>query len=385
MPEPSGDSAHARLVLTATAIALVPVVLVWGAIGLRRTEATDIGTAVYISICNDGLVGQGEVCDAGAGNNTGAYASTTADRVCAPGCLSWGPYCGDGILQVRFGEECDNGAGNSTTGICSTQCRSIPPAPPPGAPSRGSVAQLPAVPGVISGEKETRVVLKGKAFPLSTIAVLLDGKVIGTTRSDTNADFLYSSSQVTPGTATFGFSGKDSGGIESITSSVVFEVVQSAITTVANVFLPPTIRTNADRVPPGDPLTLSGHTVPFATTTVLISPNTTPLTATADALGAWAIRVDTASLKLGFHSAKAAFQLDSLVKSGYGKAISFYVGTDLPPAAASPDLNGDDKVNLVDFSIFLLSWNTDNPKTDLNQDGTTNLADFSIMLFRWTG
>ena len=49
------------------------------------------------------------------------------------------------------------------------------------------------------------------------------------------------------------------------------------------------------------------------------------------------------------------------------------------------DLNKDGKVNLVDFSILLSFWNTDDAIADINQDGTVNLADFSIMLFNWTG
>jgi hypothetical protein len=48
-------------------------------------------------------------------------------------------------------------------------------------------------------------------------------------------------------------------------------------------------------------------------------------------------------------------------------------------------MNGDGKVNLVDFSIFLLSWNTTDAPADYNCDKNVNLADFSIMLFQWTG
>jgi hypothetical protein len=206
---------------------------------------------------------------------------------------------------------------------------------------------------------------------------LVDGKQVGTVRSDSNADFLFSTNQVAPGTETFGFVGTDKNGATSITSSVVFEVVQGAITTVANVFLPPSIAVSATRIPPGEPLTISGYTVPFATTTVLIQPGETkPIIAAADKSGAWAIQVDTASLKNGFHTAKAAFQLSPIIKSGYGKALNFYVGTDLPKNAPSPDLNHDGKVNLVDFSIFLLSWNTDTWDTDFNQDGTTTWQTF---------
>ncbi len=380
------EAQHPRLVLAASALALVPILVVWGMLGLRRIEANDVQTSVYITICNDGIVSQGEVCDLGAGNNVGTYSSTTAGRICAPGCESFGPYCGDGILQVRFGEDCDNGSGNGPTGICDTSCKAIPAAQPSGSPPRGTTPSLPASSGAISADKETRVVVKGKAFPLSVISVLVDGQKVGTAQADINADFVYSTNQVAPGTETFGFVGKDKNGVESITSSVVFEVVQSAITTVANVFLPPSISVSASRVPPGTPPTISGYTVPGATTTVLILPgDPKPIAAVADRSGAWAVQVDTASLKNGFHSAKAAFQLTSVVKSGYGKALNFYVGSDLPKNAPSPDLNHDGKVNLVDFSIFLLSWETDAYETDFNQDGNTNLADFSIMLFAWTG
>jgi len=51
----------------------------------------------------------------------------------------------------------------------------------------------------------------------------------------------------------------------------------------------------------------------------------------------------------------------------------------------APDINGDTKINLVDFSIFLLSWQSDDPASDFSCDGIVNLADFSIMLFNWTG
>ena len=51
----------------------------------------------------------------------------------------------------------------------------------------------------------------------------------------------------------------------------------------------------------------------------------------------------------------------------------------------SPDLNKDDRVNLIDFSILLYWWGRENPSADFNQDGLVNLTDFSIMLYYWTG
>ncbi len=387
MPERAPESgAESRALILACALALIPTIAVFAFFGLKRAGANDLPTAVTISVCNDGLVGPAEICDAGAGNNIGSYSSTTAGRVCAPGCHAWGPYCGDGVLQVRFGEQCDQGGSNSTSGLCSPSCVTIPPAPPPGAPSRGSTPDIPgAIPGLVSAEKETRVVIRGKAYPLSSVSILHDGKKVGTAIADSNADFLFSSAAIPPGTATLGFVGADRTGTQSITTSVVFEVVQSAITTVANVFLPPTIMASSQRVEPGDPLTLSGFTVPRATVSVVLDNAKTPITATSSDDGSWALRLDTATIAPGFHAAKASFTLSSLVKSGYGRSLSLYIGTELPAGSATQDLNGDGKVNLVDFSIFLLAWGTDDPRSDFSGDGKVNLADFSILLFAWTG
>ena len=44
------------------------------------------------------------------------------------------------------------------------------------------------------------------------------------------------------------------------------------------------------------------------------------------------------------------------------------------------DLNGDGRVNLVDFSILLFYWGTNNECADQNLDGTVDLIDFSLQL-----
>ncbi len=56
-------------------------------------------------------------------------------------------------------------------------------------------------------------------------------------------------------------------------------------------------------------------------------------------------------------------------------------------ASIGADLNGDGKVNSVDFSIMLAFWKTTgpfkNPAADINQDGQVNSIDFSILLYQW--
>ena len=52
----------------------------------------------------------------------------------------------------------------------------------------------------------------------------------------------------------------------------------------------------------------------------------------------------------------------------------------------TPDLNQDRRVNLMDFSIMLYRWGSDNCEADLNKDGVVNFFDFSILLAAtWTG
>lgn len=350
--------------------------------------AHTLQTSIIVSICGNGLVDSGELCDDGLAGNIGGYGSTTAERHCMPGCQSFGPYCGDSVLQVRFTEQCDNGASNGVTGnLCSLQCVPLP-AVPATSPSRtlGSIPSNAGIPGNIPSETKTQVVLRGKAYPNSDVNILLDGKLLDIVRADTNADFLYNTTAVAAGTETFSFWAKDTAGATSITTSVVFEVVQSAVTTVNNIFIPPTLSVSDQKIAPGGLLTIFGQSVPAAQViTTLDSDASGALASDVDRTGKWSLQLNTGSISNGFHSAKASFLIPPTSKSGFGKSVSFFVGDKLPTGSASADLNHDGKINLVDFSIFLISWNSHDVFSDFNQDGNVNLADFSIMLFNWTG
>jgi fibro-slime domain-containing protein len=62
--------------------------------------------------CGDGIVSNGEQCDLGTANNTGAYNGCTA-------ACQLGPRCGDGIVQPQYGEQCDGGPN------CNSMCQLI--------------------------------------------------------------------------------------------------------------------------------------------------------------------------------------------------------------------------------------------------------------------
>jgi hypothetical protein len=62
--------------------------------------------------------------------------------------------------------------------------------------------------------------------------------------------------------------------------------------------------------------------------------------------------------------------------------ISLLLG-ELSIAAILGDINGDDTVNSIDWSIMSSDWGTANPRSDLNKDGTVDQLDYAILLSNW--
>jgi hypothetical protein len=236
----------------------------------------------------------------------------------------------------------------------------------------------------------TRVVLQGKAYPSSSVNILRDGQVVGVAQADTSSDFTYELTSITPGPTTFGFWATDGKGLRSVTFTTTFQVTQNAVTTVSNIFLPPTISITNPKILLGDIIELGGTTAPSARVSVHVNrEQNARVTATSSTAGVWNAAFAAESLtNEAFHVAKAMFETFGVApqaKSGFSQALSFYVGESDRRAPGSADLNNDGKVNLIDFSILLFHWNTDHAIADLNSDGRVNLTDFSILLFNWTG
>jgi fibro-slime domain-containing protein len=64
-------------------------------------------------MCGDGITSTDEACDDGV--NLGGYNS------CLPGCLGFGPRCGDGVIQTDH-EQCDDGTNVGGYGHCQPDC-----------------------------------------------------------------------------------------------------------------------------------------------------------------------------------------------------------------------------------------------------------------------
>ena len=341
-------------------------------------------TTLTIGICGNGIVEPGQDCD--VPGETGEYSTTIAGRQCTPQC-TWGPYCGDGILQTQFGEECDDGT-NTDDGFCSADCRLIPAGAGGGGGGGGGGAGRTGGGQVELGE--TQVNITGRAYPNSTVNIILDTENIGTVRTNNNGDFEFLTGS-SPGTATLGVWAEDRQGTRSVTFNTTFDVTQAAITNINNVLLPPTLRLSAQEVDPGDVVTVSGQSIPNATVEVEVQPSGLTLETESGNNGSWELELDTALISIAEHTIRARTLTGTpplTTNSAFSRSLQLFVGVDGQPTSNS-DLNRDGRVDLIDFSILIFWWGTDggnsNPPADINGDGIVNLADFSILLFNWTG
>ncbi len=381
-------------------------------------------------VCGDGYIDAGEACDKGNPPNTPAafgglkcadYGFLQGNLTCSDDCAAilttMCSTCGNGIREGL--EQCErndyNGATCLTYGFntgalsCASNCTinlmncsSVGLTEPGtsgtqgggvsgGAGGGGAGVAQGYVPGSFTPPSQTKVIIRGKSYPNSDVHVLLDGKVIGIVKADPKADFYFESMEITPGVASFGLWSEDVGGIKSTLLVLTLRITSGAVTTVSGAYISPSINVDKNVVIRGEKLKVFGQSVPNAQIEVHVHSNEKIIQKTNSTnTGSWEIDLNTNPLAdEEFHTTKALFQLDlsgNLIKSGFSRSVSFYVGrsvkTEPCPGA---DLNKDKRVNLTDFSILLYYWGSNNACADQNHNGKVELVDFSIMMYYWTG
>lgn len=346
---------------------------------LSIVEASFLPTSVIITICGDGNLDPGEICDEGIDN--GRYSYNAAVRVfCNTTCTGYyAPACGDGDSQSEYGEECDDGNNTSGDG-CSSDCKTeAAPSPPPSGGGGGVTVPPPA---------PTKVIIKGKAYPLSSITILQDGRVAVATIADSQANFIAEITDITPGVWSFGVWAEDEAGRKSLTFTFTTSISKGVITTLSGIFLPPTIDLERTRLQRGETLNILGQTTPKSEVSIFIhSPGPEIIRKIeAEIDGTWFYPFDTTPLEEGSHTTRAKAQSPDELISTFSRTLAFNIGKEIVGVIKKADTNEDGRVNLVDFSILLYNWGVPkNPDVDLNSDGEVNLIDFSIMLYWWTG
>lgn len=239
----------------------------------------------------------------------------------------------------------------------------------------------------------TSINFSGMAYPLSRVYILKDGKIAITTIADQAANFSVSLSGLTTNTYTFSIYGEDGANRKSSFFSFPVYVTAGTTINIGNVFLSPTIDIDKSEVKQGDDLIIFGKSIPKKEVVISVhSDQEYFYKVISNAMGAYLYNLDTSILEIGKHQTKSKTTLVDQV-SLYATPISFSVGNENKPkddkSFSSPrgDLNKDNHVNLVDFSIMAYWYKKVNPpqNVDLNNDRKITLVDFSILAFNWTG
>ena len=262
----------------------------------------------------------------------------------------------------------------------SNEASAAPTAPVQQSPGGGGGGARPQVPEL---EGLGSVVLQGKAYPNALVTILRNGAVNASLKANVDGTFIRTFTNVPSGISTYSIFGEDVRGRKSTTLSFTISVAANSITTISDIFLPPTIDTPAT-VNRNSILPINGQAFPSSTISILVTSQEITKETNSNEIGDWQQNFSTAVLEEGTHFARAkALSVDG-GQSIFSEVRVFAV---LPPTdviCRNGDLNSDGRVNLIDFSIMIFWWQALNSCADQNSDGVVNIIDFSILLFWWT-
>jgi len=283
----------------------------------------------------------------------------------------------DYVIEFKAGDPTGTGLGGGTGGGPVAL-------PGTGGGSGGGGDTFPAPP------PQPSLILKGLGVPGTPLSILQDGKQIMTARVGDGGIFSVSIPALPQGTYSFTIVEEDAAGDAIASYTTTLTVVLGTTNSVTNILLPPGLSLATSTVSPGSDVIIAGSAPPLSLVTLAVISQTNaqnPVTTTtlANGAGAWSVDLATKGFAVDTYLVKARAELAGFGSSNYSNPAYLGVGKNPSSKGLIGDVNGDGKVNLVDFSILLFHWNTDFAGTDFNGDGTVNLTDFSILLFHWTG
>lgn len=332
------------------------------------TSSATVRSRIQITVCGNGVKETGEQCDV-----TDLGGATCVSRGFSGGTLGCTPAC-DYHTSACVPAAAVGGGGSSSGG-------------------GGGGSSYVAPPAV------TGIVLRGRAFPLRPVYALKDGSPAASVTATAGGEFSVSLSGLSSGNYSFLIYGDDRDGLRSASFAVPVSIALGTTTQVGGIFLAPTLKADKSAIGPGDVLSLSGQTVPDADVDIVVSPSSgAPLAyrIRSGIDGSYSYRLSAASLKAGKYGIQAKAR-SSALESASSTEVFFEVGEktiDSVPerTAVKGNLNGDGKVNLVDFSIAAFWYKRPLSgefaaleKAYLNGDGKLDLTDFSIMAYYWSG
>ena len=201
----------------------------------------------------------------------------------------------------------------------------------------------------------TAVVLKGKAYPLSSVTLLKDSQVVGVTKAGPDANFTFSLSGLSAGDYMFSVYSQDKNQSRSNLLTFPIKITLGVTTEITGVFLSPTLSADKQQVRKGDKIVLFGQTVPSSEIVITVRSEEINLKTKADKSGVYLYNLDTSDMDIGSHLARSRATNDGFI-SPNSRGVGFVVGNKnilnvVKQQILKGDLNKDGKVNLIDFSI----------------------------------
>jgi hypothetical protein len=240
------------------------------------------------------------------------------------------------------------------------------------------------------------VVFRGTAYPGSVVSVLKNGVMAGEAPANPDGTFEVRVRNVGQGTYSFGVRAEDVERLKSKLLMISVYVTGGVTTVVDGIFIPPTITTDKVEVKRGEPVTFLGRSAPNTELRLSVASDVEFLRkATSSTQGVWSYTFDSSLLEFGEYRGKAK-TLTASDTSPYSDEILFRVTNEtrlrnrissLAGFRKRCDLNNDDRVNILDFSIMAFWYKRLGfpARVDLSDDGKVNLTDLSILAYCWTG
>lgn len=235
--------------------------------------------------------------------------------------------------------------------------------------------------------------LSGFASPATTLSVLKDGVVVSSGIQPTATGAFQSNLTISSqGNTTVAVYATDPSSARSAPYSVNVTAVAGIQTVVTGAVIPPILKGPKDNsFELGSSILFSGYAPPLSSVEFFLTqsgrrPGNIPSSKTqADGSGKFSYTVKTGALPKGQYEVRARAVLGGAT-SPFSTPYPIGLGVTAKAFCSNqPDINNDNRVNLVDFSMFLFDFNKATPRSDFNCDTKVNLTDFSIMLFNWSG
>lgn len=248
----------------------------------------------------------------------------------------------------------------------------------------------PGITPTLTPQPSQQLNLTGAASPGAIVHIMINGNELGTTKANNNGSFSFSHSVTVFGNINLGLWALDTSGRRSTTWTFVVQISSTAATTISGLLMPPTVSVSPKSVATGGIIKVAGFAVPGSSVRINLPQLSKDVLAVANADGSYSTDIITVGYAPGNYIVRARMEmLPAADKSPWSENEIFSVGAiNKALAISSSDINGDGRVDIIDFAILKLLWqekiDPSSPR-DLNHDGKITLADFSIMAYYWTG